>query len=111
MLDVLGGLELAEVLQPHHSGQDHGRGVDDVFPCEAQTTDQCRGEVAADLVGIGERAAHRLIQDLVDGGYVTRSKVGRRNTYEVHLDRPLRHPLDSRYELGTIFGPISAPGT
>jgi predicted ArsR family transcriptional regulator len=48
----------------------------------------------ADRVGITERAAHRILSELVDEGYVERERQGRRNRYEVRLDRPLRHPLD-----------------
>lgn len=61
----------------------------------------------ADLVGIGERAAHRIVQDLVDGGYVIRTHVGRRNTYSVDFSRPLRHPLESDHDIGEIFAVLS----
>lgn len=63
----------------------------------------------ADLVGIGERAAHRIVQDLVDGGYVIRTHVGRRNTYSVDFTRSLRHPLESDHEIGAIFSVLSKP--
>jgi Mn-dependent DtxR family transcriptional regulator len=62
----------------------------------------------ARLVGIGERAAHRIVQDLVSAGYVLRSKSGRRNVYEVRLDRPLRHPLESQHRLVEVFGPLAS---
>ena len=41
-------------------------------------------------VGITERAVQRIVADLEEGGYVSHSREGRRNRYEVHLDRPLR---------------------
>lgn len=63
----------------------------------------------ADLVGIGERAAHRIVQDLVDGGYVVRTHVGRRNTYSVDFTQSLRHPLESDHEIGAIFAALSKP--
>ena len=43
----------------------------------------------AERVGITERAAQRILHDLVVAGYVERSKHGRRNTYRLVLDRPL----------------------
>jgi predicted ArsR family transcriptional regulator len=46
----------------------------------------------ADEVGITERAAHRILMDLVAGGYLSVRKVGRRNHYKVQPDRPLRRP-------------------
>ena len=48
----------------------------------------------AERVGITERAAHRILSELVDEGYVERERQGRRNRYKVRLDLPLRHPLD-----------------
>jgi diguanylate cyclase (GGDEF)-like protein/PAS domain S-box-containing protein len=46
----------------------------------------------ADKVGISERATHRIVCELVDEGYLTRTRVGSRNRYEVHLDAALQHP-------------------
>jgi DNA-binding Lrp family transcriptional regulator len=48
----------------------------------------------ASQVGITERAAQSILADLVDAGYVTRVRVGRRNQYDVHSELPLRHPLE-----------------
>ncbi|HTP23789.1 MAG TPA: PAS domain S-box protein [Solirubrobacteraceae bacterium] len=48
-------------------------------------------EVATE-VGITERAAHRIIGELVEEGYLTRTRVGSRNRYEVHPDAALGHP-------------------
>jgi hypothetical protein len=49
----------------------------------------------ADLVGITERAAQRIVADLVDAGYLERARTGRRNTYRLRLERPMRHPLEA----------------
>lgn len=73
-----------------------------VLVCISQNPDVRIAEIA-DLVGIGERAAHRIVGDLVDGGYVRRTKDGRRNTYSVDFSRPLRHPLESDHTVGEIF--------
>jgi hypothetical protein len=57
----------------------------------------------ANAVGITERAAQRIVSDLVSSGYVTRERVGRRNRYEVHLDLPLRHPLEADAPVGVLL--------
>ncbi|HET7171245.1 MAG TPA: winged helix-turn-helix domain-containing protein [Gaiellales bacterium] len=46
-------------------------------------------DVASD-VGLSQRAAQMILRDLVDGGFVTRHRVGRRNSYEIHRTRLLR---------------------
>jgi DNA-binding Lrp family transcriptional regulator len=43
-----------------------------------------------DAVGITERAAHKLINDLDEAGYITKIKVGRKNHYRIHSDVPLK---------------------
>ncbi len=44
-------------------------------------------------IGITERAAQRILADLVRDGYVAKKRVGRRNRYKVNLKMPLRHPV------------------
>jgi MarR family len=44
-------------------------------------------------VGITERAAMRIVRELVVEGYVDRQRVGRRNVYRVNDDAALRHPM------------------
>ena len=43
-----------------------------------------------DAVSITERAAHRIIRDLEEGGYVSKTKVDRRNSYRIHPTVPLK---------------------
>jgi DNA-binding MarR family transcriptional regulator len=45
----------------------------------------------AQMVGITERAAQRIVSDLIVDGYVDRTKVGRRNHYRLHSDAKMRH--------------------
>ena len=54
-------------------------------------------------VGITERAAQRIVADLVDGGYVTRHRTGRRNHYTVNRDREMRHPAQLGFEIGPLL--------
>ncbi len=46
----------------------------------------------ATSIGITERATHRIVCDLVDGGYLRRERRGRRNHYEVQKHLPLHDP-------------------
>lgn len=57
----------------------------------------------ADQVGVTERAAQRIVSDLVDAGYLERLREGRRNSYLVRPDRPLRHPLEHGHRIGEIL--------
>jgi DNA-binding MarR family transcriptional regulator len=47
----------------------------------------------AECLGVTERAAHRIVCDLCETGYVTKERVGTRNRYTVDLDGDLRHPF------------------
>lgn len=60
----------------------------------------------AHTVGITERAVQRIVADLEEGGYLSRTRVGRRNVYEIHAERPLRHPLESHCSIKDILGVI-----
>lgn len=73
-----------------------------VLMCLAEEAD-VRGRDIATRVGITERAAQAIVADLVAHGYVTRTKEGRRNRYEVHPDAPLRHPLDHDHTVGELL--------
>jgi len=53
-------------------------------------------------VQITERAAQRIVAELVEAGYISRTREGRRNHYEVHGDLPLRHPLEQHNGIGEL---------
>src|SRR5512145_3044386 len=57
----------------------------------------------ATAIGITERAAHRILSELVDEGYVVRERQGRRNRYQVKTELPLRHPLAEEHEVGDLL--------
>jgi DNA-binding IclR family transcriptional regulator len=77
-----------------------------VLVCLVQDPDVLVAEIAR-RVGIGERAVQRILHDLEQAGYLTRERRGRRNLYTVHLDRPLRHPLEAAHRIVEVFGPLS----
>ena len=49
------------------------------------------GRELSGLIGITERSVRNIISDLVSGGYIKGSKVGRQVTYKINLNLPLRH--------------------
>lgn len=57
----------------------------------------------AEQVGVTERAAQKIVADLVEGGYIARSRQGRRNEYTVAAGRPFRHPLEAGHELDELL--------
>ena len=73
-----------------------------VLLCIAEDPDTLIREVA-DRVGITERATQRIVAELEDAGYISHTKVGRRNHYEVHTELPLRHPLEDHLGIGALL--------
>lgn len=69
---------------------------------------QMRLRDIADAVQITERAAQRIVADLVEAGYLERTRDGRRNRYRVHPELPLRHPLESEHPVGDILSVLGA---
>jgi DNA-binding transcriptional ArsR family regulator len=63
-------------------------------------------DIAA-AVGITERAAHRILSELVEGGYVLRERQGRRNRYQVVAGRPMRHPLVQEHAVDDLLAVLS----
>ena len=62
----------------------------------------------AEAVGITERAVQRIVRDLVGAGVIARQREGRRNTYHVDLEHPLRHPLETHRTVGDLLRAIGA---
>jgi len=61
-----------------------------------------------DRVGVTERAALRIVNELVAAGYVSRQRHGRRNHYTVHRHLPLPDQLPRTQPLGELLA-ILAP--
>ena len=59
--------------------------------------------VEHERVGVTERAAQRIVSDLVQTGYLDRLREGRRNSYRIKGDRPLRHPVERGHRIGEIL--------
>ena len=56
-----------------------------------------------EIVGITERAAHRIVGELADAGYVTRRRVGRRNHYTIRSDLPVPDPPARNRRVGDLL--------
>lgn len=73
-----------------------------VLACVARQPDM-RLRAIGDCAGITERAAHRIVNELVESGYVIRHRVGRRNLYEVDAELALRSPFDRDNKVGELL--------
>jgi predicted transcriptional regulator len=73
-----------------------------VLLCLQQNPEARLRDIAA-IVGITERAAQRIVTDLVDAGYVNRERVGRRNQYTLNRDVAMRHPSQFDHEVGELL--------
>ena len=56
----------------------------------------------ATRVGITERAVQRIVADLIAGGFLTATKVGRCNTYTVSMRARLRHPIEAHRTIADL---------
>ncbi|MFT5524388.1 MAG: DNA-binding MarR family transcriptional regulator [Pirellulaceae bacterium] len=59
-------------------------------------------EVAIE-VGITERAVQKIIQDLEEGGFIERERVGRQNRYRILKGESLRHPIEAHCKIGDLL--------
>lgn len=57
----------------------------------------------AEGVGITERSIMGILGDLEEGGYVTRTRVGRRNHYRVNPQLHFRHPTEDDKPIGKLL--------
>ena len=60
-------------------------------------------------VDITERTAAEIVTDLERAGYLTKTRNGRRNHYEVHDELPLRHPRHRHHTVGDLIGFLEGP--
>jgi DNA-binding transcriptional ArsR family regulator len=65
-------------------------------------------DIAA-TVGITERSAAQIVTDLEEAGYLTKTREGRRNRYELHSELPLRHPQHRHHTVGELIRFLQAP--
>jgi hypothetical protein len=73
-----------------------------VLVCIAHDPGARLRDIAA-MLGITERSAFSIICDLVEAGYVDRTKDGRRNRYEIRSDLPLRETIGRERTIGEVL--------
>lgn len=73
-----------------------------------QRTPDSRMRDIAECLGVTERAAHRIVSDLCEAGYVGKRRVGARNHYSVKLEGGLRHPLVADQPLRDLVEKLAA---
>jgi len=78
-----------------------------VLLCIARTPD-IRLRDVAQRVGITERAAQRILSDLIEAGFVERERNGRRNSYRINEHVHMRHPEQGDVEIRTLLDVILA---
>ena len=78
-----------------------------VLLCIDEDPDLTLREIAA-RIGLTERATHRLVDQLVSAGALTREREGRRNHYEIVHSWAPNHPLERGTTLGDLLLALSA---
>jgi DNA-binding IscR family transcriptional regulator len=69
----------------------------------AKNPDVTAREISNDI-GITERTTHKIITDLDKDGYITKSRVGVRNTYRLHPELPIKTANSAVGELLKLLG-------
>ncbi len=77
-----------------------------VLICVAQDPNMRLRDIA-ERVEITERAAQRIVAELVAAGYLDRTREGRRNSYKLNTALPLRHPLEQQHSVGEIIAVLA----
>lgn len=63
----------------------------------------------AEGVGVTERFAQAILADLIAAGYVTKEKLGRRNSYQLDSTKAFRHPQESTHQIGELLRVFAEP--
>ena len=79
-----------------------------VLVCLARDPDARLRDVA-ELVGITERGAFKIVSELEAAGVIARAREGRRNHYEINTSVTLRHPLESDRTVGSLLSTLLDP--
>lgn len=73
-----------------------------VLICIAKNPDFRLRDIA-EVVGITERAVHRIVTDLTDAGYIDVTRDGRCNVYAMHPEKNLRHPIEEHRQVADLI--------
>ena len=64
---------------------------------------QARMRDIAESLGLTERAAQRIVAELVESGYVTKTREGRRNTYKIETDQSVPLSGERKVQVGDLL--------
>jgi hypothetical protein len=67
-------------------------------------------DIAADIQ-ITERAAQRIVADLINAGYLDRTRIGRRNRYTVQAGLPIALPAQRDVDLNSLLNVLLPTGS
>ena len=81
-----------------------------VLLCIARDPSARLRDIAASL-GITERSAHAIVNDLADAGYVVKQKDGRRNRYQIQAHLPLPEAGHGNLVIGEVLALLAGPQT
>ena len=79
-----------------------------VLLCIARDPGARLRDIAAGL-GITERAAHGIVNDLANAGYVIKHKDGRRNRYQIQAHLPLPEAGHGGLAIGEVLELLAGP--
>ena len=77
-----------------------------VLLCIAQDPDVRLRDIGA-VVGITERAAHKIVGELADAGYLSIQRNGRRNRYTINAHLRLHDPLARSQRVSDLLGVLT----
>ncbi|MET0511210.1 MAG: winged helix-turn-helix domain-containing protein [Thermoleophilaceae bacterium] len=77
-----------------------------VLLCIARDPGTRLREIGAE-VGITERAAHRIVVELSEAGYISRTRIGRRNHYTIQSHLPLPDRLAREQNIGELLAVLA----
>lgn len=60
-------------------------------------------EQLSEILGVTTRSVVNVLNDLVEGGYLTKTRSGRRNHYEINRAAPLRHLTSQDRTVGDLI--------
>ena len=89
---------MASSLRPFEFLTNHGLAL----LCIAEDPGVRMRDIAA-RVEITERAAQRIVAELIDAGYLDRERVGRRNRYTVRTNLPVALPASRDVDLNSLL--------
>ena len=63
----------------------------------------CTAREIALAIDITERSTRKIISDLEKEGYISKTRAGRRNQYQIYNGLPLRHSTHSDVSVGKLL--------